>query len=168
MMHNAFIGMGANLGDAPRSLAQALARLAQLPHTRSIAVSSLYRSAPVDADGPDYFNAVVHIETALSASEMLRALQAIENAQGRQRPYRNAPRTLDLDVLAFDSLCCATPELILPHPRAHERAFVLRPWLELAPDFVLPNRGALAAFLPLVADQLIECMAPAHEWAEQA
>lgn len=148
----AFIGLGANLGDRGAALQQALAALAALPQTEVRQVSSLYRSAPVDADGPDYLNAVAELATGLSPRALLQALQAIEAAAGRERSYRNAPRTLDLDILLYGSETMATADLTVPHPRMGERAFVLLPLSELAPALVTP--GQLAA----VADQRIERM----------
>jgi len=131
----AYVGMGANLGaDLSATLTQAALSLAALPGTRVAALSSVWRSAPVDAGGPDFLNAVVALDTALAPLDLLDALQAIEQAHGRERPYRNAPRTLDLDLLLYDDLVLDTPRLALPHPRLGERAFVLRPLLEIAPD----------------------------------
>lgn len=135
----AWIGLGANLGDRTAALRTALAALAALPGTRLRRVSSLYRSAPVDAGGPDYLNAVAEIATQLPPHDLLAALQAIEHAAGRERPYRNAPRTLDLDILLYGDLRLDTATLTLPHPRLHERAFVLLPLAELAPERVLPQ-----------------------------
>ena len=135
----AWIGLGANLGDRTAALRTALAALAALPGTRLLRVSSLYRSAPVDAGGPDYLNAVAEIATQLPPHDLLAALQAIEHAAGRERPYRNAPRTLDLDILLYGDLRLDSATLMLPHPRLHERAFVLLPLAELAPERVLPQ-----------------------------
>lgn len=142
----AWIGLGANLGDAPAALRGALEAIARWPGSRVVRVSSLYRSAPVDAGGPDYFNAVAEVATPLAAHDLLQALQAIEQAAGRQRPYRNAPRTLDLDVLLYGEgggERIDTPTLTVPHPRMHERAFVLHPLAEIAPWQV--DLGQLAA-----------------------
>lgn len=152
----AFIGLGANLGDARATLAQAEREIAGLPHTRLQAVSSIYRSAPVDAQGPDFFNAVVEVATTLSPHELLAQLQAIERRHGRQRPFRHAPRTLDLDLLMQADQGIASTALTLPHPRMHLRAFVLLPLAELAPDLVIPGVGAVAGLLPAVAHQTIE------------
>ncbi|MDR7267640.1 2-amino-4-hydroxy-6-hydroxymethyldihydropteridine diphosphokinase [Pelomonas saccharophila] len=135
MSSRAYVGLGANLGvDPAATLTQAALRLAALPHTNVAALSSVWRSAPVDAAGPDFLNAVVALDTTLLPLELLDALQAIEQAHGRERPYRNAPRTLDLDLLLYDQLTLDTPRLTLPHPRLGERAFVLRPLLEIAPQ----------------------------------
>lgn len=135
MSSRAYVGLGANLGaDLLATLTQAAQALAGLPDTRLVALSSAWRSAPVDAGGPDFLNAVAALDTALSPLELLDALQAIELAHGRERPYRNAPRTLDLDLLLHGDVHLATPRLTLPHPRLGERAFVLQPLLEIAPE----------------------------------
>jgi 2-amino-4-hydroxy-6-hydroxymethyldihydropteridine diphosphokinase len=131
----AYIGLGANLGgDLLATLTLAARALSALPGTRLVTVSSAWRSAPVDAAGPDFLNAVAGLDTAMSPAELLDALQAIELAHGRERPYRNAPRTLDLDLLLYGDVVLDTPRLTLPHPRLGERAFVLRPLLEIAPE----------------------------------
>jgi 2-amino-4-hydroxy-6-hydroxymethyldihydropteridine diphosphokinase len=150
-----FIGLGANLGDATATLNAAVAALAALPLTTLTARSKTYRSAPVDAHGPDYLNAVAELDTALLPAALLRELQRIEQAHGRERAYRNAPRTLDLDLLLYGDQVIATPELTVPHPRMHERAFVLLPLQELAPDLQIPMRGKLAHWLLAVSDQRI-------------
>ncbi|WP_311221582.1 MULTISPECIES: 2-amino-4-hydroxy-6-hydroxymethyldihydropteridine diphosphokinase [unclassified Acidovorax] len=129
---HAWIGLGANVGDARAALVGALGAMAQWPGSRVLRVSALYRSAPLDAGGPDYLNAVAEVATPLSAHQLLYALQAIEQAAGRERPYRNAPRTLDLDVLLYGDERIDTPELTVPHPRMGERAFVLRPLADIA------------------------------------
>jgi 2-amino-4-hydroxy-6-hydroxymethyldihydropteridine diphosphokinase len=151
----AFVGLGANLGDAGAALAGALQRIAALPRTRMTAASSVYATAPIDSSGPDYRNAVAALDTVLPARELLAALQAIEAAFGRERPYRNAPRTLDLDLLLYGGAVIAEPGLELPHPRLHERAFVLVPLLELDPALVHPTLGPLAPYLARVARQPI-------------
>jgi len=148
----AWIGLGANLGDARAALAGAVQAMARLPGTDVLRVSSLYRSAPVDATGPDYLNAVAALRTALAPQALLQALQALEQAAGRERPYRNAPRTLDLDVLLYGDQSIATPTLTVPHPRLWERAFVLRPLAELRPGWATPEQ------LQAVAGQRIECL----------
>ena len=152
----AYVGIGANLGDARANVADAIVRLAQLPHGALLAVSSLYRTAPIDSGGDDYINAVACIDTQLAAPELLQALQAIELAHGRERPYRNAPRTLDLDLLLHGDAQIATATLDVPHPRMSERAFVLVPLLELAPDLIIPGRGPARQFLNAVSGQAIE------------
>lgn len=156
-----YIGLGANLGDRGEALLQALHRMAALPQTRLCAVSSLYGSAPVDATGPDYLNAVAALETGLAPEALLQALQALELAAGRERPYRNAPRTLDLDVLLWGQRQLATPTLTVPHPRMYERAFVLLPLQEL------DARLVTAAQLAAVAGQRI-AVAQDARWAASA
>jgi 2-amino-4-hydroxy-6-hydroxymethyldihydropteridine diphosphokinase len=126
----AAIGLGANLGEARQTLLDALDGVAELPWTHVEAVSSFYKTAPVGASGPDYVNAVALLSTALGPRELLHALQALEVAHGRERPYLHAPRTLDLDVLWYERLVRHTPELTLPHPRWRQRAFVLEPLVE--------------------------------------
>jgi len=152
----ACIGIGANLGDARATVIAAIAALGRLPGCRLLAASSVWRSAPVDAQGPDFFNAVVTIETSLSPEALLAELQAIEQAFGRQRPYHHAPRTLDLDLLLHGDAVRSTPQLTLPHPRLHQRAFVLRPLLEIAPDLAAPGLGPLVDWLPATAGQAVE------------
>lgn len=150
---HAWIGLGANLGDRGAALAQAVQALAALPATRLVAVSDLYASAPIDAGGPDYLNAVVELATQLAPLALLDALQAVEQAGGRERPYRNAPRTLDLDLLLYGDQQIQSERLTVPHPRITERAFVLLPLAEIAPERV--SAGQLQA----VQDQRIEKMA---------
>jgi len=149
----AYIGLGANLGDPHAALRAAWLGLQQLGTAR---VSSLYRSAPIDAQGPDFLNAVVALQTSLTPQALLPELQQLEAQQGRVRPYRNAPRTLDLDLLVQGELRSERPELLLPHPRLHLRAFVLLPLLELAPDLAPPGLGPLGVHLARLRDQAIE------------
>ncbi len=156
----AWIGLGANLGDAQDAVRSALAELAALPGTRLVAQSSLYRSAPVDATGPDFINAVAGLDTALSSAELLAALHTIEQRHGRVRGLRNAPRTLDLDLLLHGDAVVDTPALTLPHPRAHERAFVLQPLAEVAPELVIPGRGPVVELLRGLGAQAIEPLTP--------
>lgn len=132
----AYLGLGANLGDPVRAVADAIAAVGRLPDTQLLRASRLWRSAPVDAGGPDFINAVVAVATRLTAPELLQQLQALELQAGRERPFRNAPRTLDLDLLLFGSARIASPRLVVPHPRMRERAFVLRPLAEIAPELV--------------------------------
>ncbi|MFM2086710.1 MAG: hypothetical protein RLZZ237_1579 [Pseudomonadota bacterium] len=155
MRVDAYIGIGANLGDARANVQDAIARLARLPGATLLAASSSYRTAPIDSSGDDYINAVAHISTSLPAEALLQALHAIEAAHGRERPYRNAPRTLDLDLLLYGNEQISSPTLSVPHPRLTERAFVLVPLLELAPAIAVPGAGPAQAFLPTVADQAI-------------
>lgn len=151
-----YVGLGANLGDAKAVLADAYAELQRLPETRGHRCSPWFRTAPIDSSGPDYLNAVVCFDTTLSPQALLEALQRIEHAHGRERPYRNAPRTLDLDVLLYGQQSIATPSLTIPHPRMHQRAFVLQPLAALAPEVVIPGRGSVSSLLPQVADQACE------------
>lgn len=154
---HAWIGLGANLGEAPAMLLRAFESLARLPQSRLLARSSLYRTAPIDAPGqPDYFNAVAMLETTLDPLRLLHELQTIENTNGRERLFHNAPRTLDLDLLLHGGAHMDTPELVLPHPRMHERAFVLAPLEELDPDLEIPGHGRVARLRRFVADQRIE------------
>ena len=132
----AFIALGANLGDARQSVEDALQALARLPDTRVSARSRLYRTAPHEATGPDFINAVARIETGLNAPALLDALQAIEHAAGRERPYVNAPRTLDLDILLYGDARIDSARLTVPHPRMQGRAFVLHPLADVAPERV--------------------------------
>ena len=148
----ACVGLGANLGDAAQAVRDAITSLAATPGVSLVQASSLYRSAPVDATGPDYINAVACIATTLTAPALLRVLQAIEQAAGRKRPYRNAPRTLDLDLLLYGDARVASPELTVPHPRMGERAFVLLPLREIAPALV-----GDAALLAVKAQPITRC-----------
>jgi 2-amino-4-hydroxy-6-hydroxymethyldihydropteridine diphosphokinase len=132
----AFVALGANLGDAAATVQRALQSLGDTPGLRLVKASSLYRTAPVDATGPDFINAVAEVVTTLTAPDLLEALQAIEAAEGRERPYRNAPRTLDLDLLLYGDARIDSPRLTVPHPRMFERAFVLVPLAEVAPASV--------------------------------
>lgn len=159
MNTRAYIGLGGNLGDARAQIEDAFAVLAAWPGLQLVARSSLYRTAPIGASGPDYVNAVAAADTALGPLELLHALQAIETRFGRERPYPNAPRTLDLDLLMHGDACLATPELTLPHPRLHLRAFVLQPLAEVAPALSIPGLGPVRALLPSVADQAIARLA---------
>ena len=143
----AYVGLGANLGDARQCILAALAELAAMHGVVDCQASTLFGSDPVDASGPQFVNAVARLHTTLAPRDLLDALQAIESRHGRARPYRNAPRTLDLDLLWYDGLEIQTPRLTLPHPRMHLRAFVLVPLSELAPGLVLPqgDLGTLSA-----------------------
>ena len=156
----AFIGIGANLGDARSRVRMAIEACAALSGTSRVATSSLYRTAPIDSSGDDYINAVLRLDTPLSPIDLLDALQVIELQHGRERPYRNAPRTLDLDLLLHGGQVLDLPRLQVPHPRLHQRAFVLVPLLEISPSLVLPGRGLASDFLASVADQRIERLAP--------
>lgn len=132
----AYLGLGANLGNPGDTLQHAVQQLARCPGVTVVAQSSHYRTAPVDSSGPDYTNAVVAVHTTLTAPALLVCLQGIEAAAGRERPYRNAPRTLDLDLLLYGSAHVGSAALQIPHPRMWQRAFVLLPLAEIAPEFV--------------------------------
>ncbi len=144
----AWVGLGANLGDRGQVMQQALQRLQAHSAVTVHAVSSLYASKPVDSDGPDYLNAVAELRSSLSAHQLLLLLQQLELDAGRERPYRNAPRTLDLDVLLYGSTTTQVnlPDLCVPHPRMWQRAFVLAPLQELQPMWV--SDAQLAPLLP--------------------
>lgn len=149
----AYVALGANLGDARQMVLQAFDALALLPSTQLTKRSQLYRTAPHEALGPDFLNAVARIETRLTAPDLLDALQAIENQAGRLRPYRHAPRTLDLDLLFYGDAHVQSPRLTVPHPRWQERAFVLLPLADVWPERVKPED------LTRVAGQGIERLA---------
>ena len=152
----AYIALGANLDDPLGQLRAALDAVAALPDSRMLRTSSFYRTAPVGAPGqPDYLNAVAALETGLAPDDLLAALLEIEHDFGRRREYRNAPRTLDLDLLLYDDAVIDRPHLQVPHPRLHLRAFVLVPLAEIAPELRLPGRGSVAAWLPAVTTQRI-------------
>lgn len=150
-----YIGIGANLGEAREQVERAIARLGQLRGTRLAAQSSLFCTAPVDAVGDDYINAVVRLDTQLAPEQLLQELQAIEQDFGRERPYPNAPRTLDLDILLYGPQIISSPALQVPHPRMTQRAFVLIPLLQLDPFLTIPGQGPAHAFVPGVAGQTI-------------
>ena len=150
----AYVALGANLGDARSAVLQAFEALASWPEIEVTGRSALYRTAPHEAQGPDFINAVARIDTRLSALDVLDALQAIEHQAGRLRPYVNAPRSLDLDLLFYGDACMHSPRLTLPHPRWRERAFVLHPLADVWPQRVSPQD------LVRVADQAIERLPP--------
>lgn len=132
----AYLGLGANLGDPATALARAVQQLAAHPDITVTARSSYYHTAPVDSSGPDYTNAVVAVHTTLTAPELLTCIQGIEASAGRERPYRNAPRTLDLDILLYGDAQVSSAALDIPHPRMWQRAFVLLPLAQIAPQLV--------------------------------
>lgn len=155
----AYIGLGSNLSEPAAQVAEAIRKLSALPGTRLRASSSLYRSAPVGyLDQPDFVNAVAEVETDLAPHALLDALLALEQTFGRTREFRNAPRTLDLDVLLYDDLQLQEPGLTVPHPQMHLRAFVLQPLLEIAPQCVIPGVGHAATALETCAGQRLERM----------
>lgn len=156
----AFVGVGANLGEPRSQVKQALLELDAIPHTRLIDASSLYRSEPLGyAEQPEFVNAVAQLETGLPAERLLAELQAIEARHGRERSFANAPRTLDLDLLLFGNAVLDEEALMVPHPRMHERAFVLAPLLEIAPQASVPGRGAVKELLKGCGNQRIERIA---------
>jgi 2-amino-4-hydroxy-6-hydroxymethyldihydropteridine diphosphokinase len=154
----AYIGLGSNQGDVVDALNSAIESLRSIEQTDFIAVSPFYRSAPIDAPGPDYLNAVAKVDTALEPYALLLHLLDIELMLGRKRRglKKNAPRNVDLDLLLVGDLIIQSTPLTLPHPRLHLRAFVLRPLLDLAPEIRIPGQGPAAAFLQAVDDQRIE------------
>ncbi len=143
----AYLALGANLGDAQATVLAAIDAIAANADCELRQCSALYRTAPVDAGGPDYINAVIAVSTRLVAPDLLRLLQQIEQDAGRERSYRNAPRTLDLDILLYGDARIDSPQLVVPHPRMTQRAFVLVPLAQIAPARV-PG-----AWLQAVADQ---------------
>ena len=158
MKRTAYIGLGANQGELHESLNAALESLRSIEQSELVAVSPFYTSAPIDAPGPDYLNAVAQLSTSLEPYALLLHLLDIELMLGRKRRglKKNAPRNVDLDLLLVDALIIQSTPLTLPHPRLHVRAFVLRPLLDLAPDLVIPGQGPASNFLEGVADQRIE------------
>lgn len=151
----AYIGLGANLGDARQTIAAAIYALRQSSGVLTLKQAPLYSSDPVDAQGPVFINTVIAIDTSLEPLSLLDLLQAIEQEHGRERPYRNAPRTLDLDLLLYGTQTIDTPRLSVPHPRMHQRAFVLRPLQDLAPELRLAQ-GDFTALLAECQDQKLD------------
>ena len=168
MQDVAFIGLGSNIGHPRRHLARALVQLAQLPRSQLVAASGNYISAPIDCiePQPDYINAVAALRTSLTPAALLGRMRAIERRHGRRRhdpARRNAPRVLDLDLLMFGRRRLSRPHLSLPHPRMHERAFVLRPLLDIAPGIAIPGRGLVRNWLRRARDQRI-ARTRGHAW----
>lgn len=160
-MAAAYIGVGANLGEPAEQVRGALAALGALPRTRLLAASALYRSAPLGVgEQPEFINAVAAIETGLGARALLDALLALETRFGRRRESPGAARTLDLDLLLYDDRTIDEPGLVVPHPRMHERAFVLAPLLEITPDASIPGKGRAAPLLAACEDQRVEKIGP--------
>lgn len=156
-MIRAYVALGANLGAAAATVSEAAAALAEIPETRLLAVSALYQTAPVGLKNqPDFINAVAALDTALSPLALLEALFALEARFGRSRSVPNAPRTLDLDLLLYGQTRIDGEQLILPHPRLHERAFVLVPLAEIAPDCLIPGRGKVRDLLNGCREQRIQ------------
>jgi len=156
--HTAYIGIGSNLGNSSEHVLSAIHQLEQLPTIKLAAKSSLYRTAPIQADGDDYINAVICIFTSLSPDTLLKELHNIENNHGRKRSYRNAPRTLDLDILLYDDYQMESIALTLPHPRITERAFVLVPLLEITPNITIPGKGPAQKYIEFVRTQQISIL----------
>lgn len=155
--HISFIGLGSNQDDPVRQLQHAFTALEALPGTRLVAKSSLYRSAPLGyTDQSDFVNAVAKISTTLTPRELLQALLQVEHRHGRERTFRNAPRTLDMDVLLYDKVQLHEQGLTIPHPQMHKRAFVLRPLLEIAPDASIPAIGSALIAMENCLDQSLE------------
>lgn len=150
------VGLGGNIGQAQQTLRKAIAALGGIPGTTLVHASSLWRTAPQGhAEQPDFINAVAALDTTIAPRALLDALLAIERCFGRERSFANAPRTLDLDLLLCGDVIIAEPGLEVPHPRMHERAFVLAPLAEIAPDCVIPGRGRVADLLARVSGQAI-------------
>jgi 2-amino-4-hydroxy-6-hydroxymethyldihydropteridine diphosphokinase len=159
-MNLAFVALGANLDDPVAQVRAAGVALADIPDSRLLRLSSLYRSAPVGIRGqPDFINAVAALATRLQPPQLLDALFAVERRFGRRREFHHAPRTLDLDLLLYDEIVVDSVPLRVPHPRMHLRAFVLAPLLEIAPHCRIPGRGSAVAWLPAVSMQRIEKLA---------
>ncbi len=153
MMHQAFVALGSNLQNPVQQLHRAFAEIAALPDTQLIKKSSLYQTAPVDCPEldsekvPDFINSVVEIQTALPPETLLQALHGIEDKAGRERPYINAPRVLDCDLLLYEDRIIRSKQLTLPHPRMHTRGFVLLPLFEIAPELSMPIHGKIARLI---------------------
>jgi 2-amino-4-hydroxy-6-hydroxymethyldihydropteridine diphosphokinase len=160
-MTRAVLGLGANLGDRAGSLQHAVDALGRAaPAVLVVGVSASFETAPVGGPAqPDFYNAVVLVDTEMGAGALLALVHEIEADAGRVRLERWGPRTLDVDVLAYGELRSDDPELVLPHPRAHERAFVLRPWLDVDPDAVVPGRGAVAGLAAAVGESGVRRLA---------
>jgi 2-amino-4-hydroxy-6-hydroxymethyldihydropteridine diphosphokinase len=153
----AYVGIGSNLDEPEKHVERAMLELDRLAHSRVVKRSSLYRSAPVGfADQPDFINAVAQLETGVSADRLLSDLQQIESRHGRRRSFANAPRSLDLDLLMFGNSELKTSDLTLPHPRMHERAFVLKPLMEISPEVSIPGIGPARDLLKNVENQIVE------------
>jgi 2-amino-4-hydroxy-6-hydroxymethyldihydropteridine diphosphokinase len=156
-MIRAYVGLGANLGEPRRQLTEAIIAMSGLPETSLAAHSSFYRTEPVGYQNqPEFLNAVAALDTRLAPGVLLEGLQGIERRHQRERSFPNAPRTLDLDLLLFGEEQVARPGLTVPHPRMHERAFVLQPLLELDPGISIPGKGKASGFLAACASQKIE------------
>ena len=153
----AYVALGANLGDPLKALPEVIDVIGAVEGIKVTGRSRFYSTAPIDSSGPDYTNAVIRIETAIEPEALLQTLLAIEKDFGRQRPVgiHNAPRTMDLDLLLYDDVEMASQTLILPHPRMHERAFVLVPLADIDETVEIARKGRVKDLLPTVADQMI-------------
>lgn len=157
MKNTAIIALGSNLNNPIEQVQHAIAAVTALPRISNVRASSLYRTAPMGyLDQPDFINAVAIITTDMNASELLAQLQQIEQRFGRQRSFRNAPRTLDLDIIDFNHEIYQTEHLILPHPRAHERGFVMCPLAEIAPEYALGEHGTAQMLAQTLGDAGME------------
>lgn len=155
-MHKVYIGLGANLGDELSCINKAISKLVECDDIELLATSSVYKTSPVESDGEDYLNAVIQINTSLDPFELLSIMQKIELDLGRQRPYKNAPRTIDLDILLFDDMQIKGDRLTIPHPRITQRAFVLVPLRELNPDLKIGGQSLETWIANLPCNQKIE------------
>ncbi|CCG19451.1 7, 8-dihydro-6-hydroxymethylpterin-pyrophosphokinase [Taylorella asinigenitalis 14/45] len=155
-MHKVFIGLGANLGDELSYINKAISKLVECDDIELLATSSVYKTSPVESDGEDYLNAVIQINSSLDPFELLSIMQKIELDLGRQRPYKNAPRTIDLDILLFDDMQIKDDRLTIPHPRITQRAFVLVPLRELNPDLEIGGQSLETWIANLPCNQKIE------------
>ena len=157
-MAQAFIALGANLGEPEKALLEAVKRIGEEDGIALKKCSSFYKTEPIDSTGPDYVNAVLEVQTTLTPEDLLRKLLEIEQEFGRERPagIHNAPRTMDLDLLLYEGEIRSGTFLTLPHPRMHERAFVLVPLCEISPEVEIPEKGKAKSFLPRLKDQGIE------------
>lgn len=153
MTHRAFIALGSNLRDPVQQVKNAVGAIGEIAQTALVKTSSLYQTPPVDCPKighepiPDFINAVTEVRTALSPQDLLMALHEIEDKAGRERPYINAPRVLDCDLLLYDDLVIDSDLLTLPHPRMHSRGFVLLPLFEIAPDLTMPIHGKISVLI---------------------
>lgn len=162
--HTAYIALGSNLQNPVLQVKQAFTALSQLTNSSLIQVSSLYQTEPVGYENqPDFINAVAEINTTLSPTELLEALLSIENQAGRERPFANAPRVLDCDLLCYDAIEMHTQQLTLPHPRMHLRGFVLLPLAEIAPDLFIPNHGNVVKLAQMHLNQGIRKLDNSNE-----
>lgn len=155
MPHIAYIGLGSNLGDSREEVLSAIHAISELPKTKLLSQSSFYQTEPIEAFGNDFINAVISIETELNPEALLIKLQEIEQKAKRERPYKNAPRTLDLDILLYDDLTIKSESLEVPHPRLTQRAFALVPLLEMNPSITIAGKGLAKDYLEGVQNQRI-------------